>query len=842
MDFPLNTIAELATTRRFGANTTDFMVLAAHRHPTLGILLGTQDQVQADLGLWVESRAHEPHTDKTYEGFFGDEPFPAQAIAANLSIDEARAYEGAAEICRVPHSVPLTVRFEIAYLSQFRGGHNFTSLLKNAVTGATIVDTELHGNTQVLPAMADGDSAILWVKQRGGGKEYQWPDDYAEVTGGNPPGYFTWTHGVTGEEYQYDPIWNIGARPYDETDAASKYLLDLRTAAVADGTTRKNPEWVGYLITYDSSGNQTVLDGTYSCLLIVAGDGTFPQFSNVHADATCPALWAYVPPSPPIIGGVGAYMIDPRLRAVGSFYTDPDNLDLWIGGKLAGRSGEMPCLIHLDSTGTPLTTDTSPNAAHTAICICSRTGNKTINSIVRQPDLPLDAGGILRGLTECDFATLDTAQTDRLLLEHPGGRSLTSLRHLDGTDEWIFAVEVDFASSPLATSSYALGIRSSNPAPVDGPEKLLHSCWAAWAGFFWCIKRNTDESQSLCRLRGSQLEPVKTWPLTSMDARGLVQSGPQLLVWGITPDDDPVMMRISGENGRLVFQTGLDLDRHLWRGDAVPLDGTAIVARESVLFVGPITGEGGGIDGWHISEPSAPGGTPTNGEPTIVCAFWNDVDEAFNFSASDLEDAGFDLDLLPAFLRWDAVAFVWRISAIEPIEPYLERQPLDGDIIGYHIAGTMPYDVDFFGRLCFTLGADGGVNETTPGGGIPPQPGCNDAACVLPNMPVGTIGRVVRYPADDTELLGDVASMLTIDPVDPEAAIEYGRLYPYQWMVVDSDTVFSDPLTTEQLEEFTQRIDVAREKYLSAPARKHIHMVQLLVPDYRPDVLFEPEH
>lgn len=837
---PTTILASLTQSPSFGVNTSDFRFDTATRHPSLGVLIGGQTRLTAtDLRLWIESRAFDPHADSSYEGWWANEPVPSRAVPVGLTLGNPMNPDGYQDVGIGAQVATWGVRFlDSAFVS-------WAWRLCNAVDGTTVASGTVAAsnvNDDSLFSANLGDvgsgSYLLWVNRTGGGKEYEWPADWSAVTGQSAvPANYKWTDANTGRRYQYDPYWNVGAKPWDVTDARQKALLDLRTSILAAGQARKHPAWTSLLITFTNEGVQYAPDGEYACLPFQVGGGTF-DLRNVHINALPgPSLWNAVD---------GAWILDPRLRTVSSFYTDPDDLSLWIGGMWSSPDGPQPCMVRYDP-GTDAVTEVDLGPAYNVPsppCICNRQSANAVNGIIRHPNRPLTARGVMLGLSECNIFTRDGARppASRLVPETPGGRSLTQVSNPNGASVY-YATENDFAASDLHPVADAYVLERGRVRASAGVAGLLGSCLASWNGRLWGITETVatagktnpfqqtyaqrkENTQALCYMDGTQWQAVRSWTVEEFDASRLVQSGSFLLAFGVvgaTGETIPLAMRVSGQTEALTIEFGLSLDSFVWRAEAAPKDGSATAIRQSALLVGP-AGNGPGIDGWQVSE--------TDGAPVKVCGFWNSGAGEFRFSATALTAAGFDLSALPHYLLWDEINRYWLQTNTLPTSGHWLTMGNHTTYIAYTPNTTLPYDPTVWGAICFVLGSNG-APEPVP---VPPVPACTDMQCVFSLMPTGTLTEIFKLPGDGSgwELQGEINSIVVADPVDYGMGADIAELYPFLGFRVDVPGNLTWPGDNAEEDAAVRAtftpMPYGRQFTLPYPASKNVCVMALLPP------------
>ena len=304
--------------------------------------------VAGQTGIYEADRRARPQTptEAVFDGgayVYGTRapgPRPPQLTPTGLGIDDLSGggtiydvRDGEAllgqgdEIARVPSGA------DFGAISDF-GGIGAVEVLANCATGARSM-----ANYWTVP---DG-SYLLTARYAGLTQNYEWPGDWAAVTAqAVPPDWYSWRHPQLGI-VQYDPVWGVGALPFNAGDPRQARLLDAREETVQKNRAKRHRAWDGKLIIFDEDGDQIGFDGEFSALRIVVGEDDWIGDVNVHPGATVGTALLKTGAD----GELLPWVVDPRLRAANALLLEEQTL--WIGGMRATRNGREPVLIKVDT-------------------------------------------------------------------------------------------------------------------------------------------------------------------------------------------------------------------------------------------------------------------------------------------------------------------------------------------------------------------------------------------------------------------------------------------------------------------------------------------------------------
>lgn len=727
-----DTVLNCAT--RYPANRTDGLVYVG----------GQTGNTSGDRKAWVNDRL-DYHAGKRYEGWWGMGEIPLRTTAADLSIKNAtysRPLNASQEVAYVASGTTLEAFWGVKFGEISQGSREWEYKLFDAFTGEVVVEgtsnffTNENGIVHKGLGVVPDCCYLLFVRIKAGIRKYVWIGDafteqYAILNQYHVtyPAQYQWTH-EDGTVYYYDPVFNVGALPYDPTKTDQKKLLDELAANLAEGKVVKVPEWTSYLFTFNEDGTFTEDSGEWAALRI-AVNASWIGDANCSPDASVgESLWVVDAETNQLVPVV----IDPTTRAVGAFYIEPEtNGGLWVGAMTAGRSGRSVSLYKLeydadDFEAKSLTiTDTAR-----LYCECALS-DESLNSIVRYPDKPLDDGGKLHALSYCEHFTYDPSKpySQRLIAEHPGGRSLTVVKKPTGIEGLVFATENDFARNERFNESFNYILYRENNVLKVGPGTAHHydSILANYGGYCYGIEEDTisglnpyndydleDNKQYLSFFNGSNWNRVAGWYRKKRDMKRVARCGGHLLSFGTNEAGNPIVFRLSGNS--LAFD--LECDYHVeradtWRGNN----------EETVFIIGrKVDSEGTLLDGWYVAETTSHGGTGNDDNPTggggnpnnpgnepEICFLWNDEEQSFCASNDDINSVGFHLENFAQYLTWDEEEFMWRVTNTLPDdEPYLSFDTSDPAVSCYVLHGTIPYDVAVWDSICF-------IGDETGGGG-----------------------------------------------------------------------------------------------------------------------------
>ncbi len=564
----------------------------------------------ADLAVWNENNAYDPHRGDLMWGVWGFNGtgyliLPTITTPLNLSVVEATEYVqdiGRDEIAHVPAGVALHLQHGFTVDDQRTDGRvSFVEPTSgwlfewiNCQSGEVVTGNYSTQNQNVqdntaqnagaqnaLNAQNNGVALIVnsavagsyILRARVAAQRPAWsglPIDYAAVSGNNQtPSQFQW-RGLTGIVYYYDPIWNVGALPFDPTHP----LRLAHNAAVLAGTTRKNPDWTSQVIAIDASGLPAPRSGEWSALKVVVGTGTDGAGNwigdvNCHPNAAFPAFWKIG------TGGLSEVVVDPRLRAVGAIENHQGSL--WLGGMLAGRSGPQPFVVRYDNPNQAPFSTTTPVPLWSKKCECNLLTSRMVNSL-SWPN------GVLHATTPCDSIIYDAVH-DVLIDAHPGGRCGAALRVGANRDLWVKTCEGgDFASNAKFPYSPAT-IVTGEPGQEAAYRGAAHHVLAALAvksiyGYYIedeglkPVASSTQQSstqsqpdptttpttpaaryQSICRFNGQSCDILARWDTSRFDLAHIGIAGQYVFAFGHTLDLKPAVARLDTSGVDPLFRT-----------------------------------------------------------------------------------------------------------------------------------------------------------------------------------------------------------------------------------------------------------------------------------------------
>lgn len=783
------------------------------------ILVGGQlHNVEDDEKAWIYDRL-DYHAGAHYEGFWAWRSAAIRTTAADLSLEGA-TYEG--EMARILPDTPLRAFWDIKHAVD-REGLLWEYRLADAATGLTIAEGEVTPRIASLPGLNPG-SYLLWVRIASGARAYKWPHpQYTAITGkSDTPSEYQWIHPTLGTVY-YDFIYGVGALPYDLTKDDQRLLLEKRKEVLDNGRAIKDSTFTEDFFTFNLDGTPTARGGEYAVLKVIAGEGEWIGDTEVHVAATPgPALWTV---SNQVMT---PWMIDPTLRSVGAFYTEPEfGGALWIGGMAAGRSGRMIKLYKVLPEGVS-ETGMGVNQTTFFYCECAL-GDESLTSIVRYPDKPLEEGGVIHAISYCEHFEYDAA-TKTLKGQHPGGRSLVVARKPTGIEGMMFATENDFASSRFHRKMFNHIIYKSAQGPVVGPGTSNHydSILAVFGGKIWGIEEDTiqnktpfselpeerdDNLQFLSWFDGANWQQTARWMKKRFDMGRVARCSNRLLAFGRNNSGRPIAFKLEGSE--LTYD--MECDYHIRRMDSVRWikEGRPT---ETMMGIGrKVDAENNLLPGWYIIEG--------DGKENTVVFQCTEVDENGDCNRwcvplEEWERMSIDpADVLPSCLNWDGEC--WKAGECGG-NLWLELI-ITEEAVCYILHGILPYESDIWDGIRWTEGQECFSPENT----------CPDANCVLDQMPEGTKVGVIRL-----ETKGDLSAFFFMD-VSPQRQGSYiARYYPAFWVRVDGQSTLStstNPILSAEdkavLMEFNQRVRYERDTWLEIPARTHIEVCYLIPPN-----------
>ena len=815
----------------------DSILHCAMRAPW-GILYGGGQVggADADLVVWNENNAYAPHRGKLDWGVWGfmmiHAVLPTMTTALNLSIAEATSYEGRDEIARVPSGVPLRLSHGIQkdearsdYYTTVVGTIGWVFEWINCATGAVVTGSYDAGGTgasggqnsstqsvgaqdagALKPIAASATAGSYVLRARVLTERRSWnglPADYASVSGNAAqPAQFKWT-GATGAVYYYDPIWNVGALPFDPNHP----LRLAQQTAVLEGKTRKNPAWVMQVVPIGADGLPSPQSGEWSALKVVVGSGQWIGDINCHPNAGFPSLWK-------LEGELSTQVIvNPLIRAVGALANRGNSL--WIGGMLAGRSGPQPFLARYDDPNQAPFSTTRRVPLWSKLCECNLLASKMVNSICW-------VNGVLHATTPCDSILYD-AQHDRLIDSHPGGRCGGALRVGKNRDLWVKTTEGgDFAGSPKFAFSWgtivagepgsersyrgtphhvlaALGFKNTHAFYIeDGglkPVPVASNASASSASASSASNSSASSTpgqpgeidlrafrpatrfQGLGRFNGQSRDIVARWDTSRFDLGHIGVCSQYVFAWGHTLDLFPAVARLDTSGADPLFCT-METDLHPRNiSTSLSADGK----RETLLMVAKEVDEWGlPMPGWGVYELEDP-------SPKL-CFFWNAAARKFSVARSVADASGLDLAKLPPFLRWvpapgQSGGGQWMPKTEQPIAGvWLQLLPLTSTVVSYSlpVGQTIPYSTTNWDTMCWD------------GLGMVPNTSCTDAACALGRMPPGTVVSVLQWPGlgqtlDYPVSLANIGGIVAQNGNQDGGGRVLDELYPWLWLAPQGD-------------------------------------------------------
>lgn len=803
------TFDELAN---FEAQDSEWITAIRYRVGDINHVLvgGRTGNATADDAAWVYDRL-DVHADKDFEGFWGYNSPPLRATPSNLSVSNAEYQD---DVAVLEDGDSLVATWGIAFRAQLASGAiTFRYRIYRASDGSVAQNGTVQYNptgdglaepivSTPLEAL-DAGSYLLWVRIESATRPYRMPDDYTTISGktSDNPVEYRWQHPVTGITYIYDPIWNVGAKPY----MADHPLLVQRQINVDNELTKKHPEWVDNLIEFHNDGTQISVGGEWSALRLAVG-GEWIGDENCHVDATPGhALWE-------VIDGVAVpLMLSPTLRSVGAFYTEPDgDQALWVGGMIAGRSGREVALFK--TTGFSVqgkSLGVTSTASRWCECALSDEG---LHSIARYPDR---VDGDIYGLSFCEKFK---RKGETLEASHPGGRSLVVATNANGRGRMSFATESDFADSKHHRRSFNYVLTQEGDKYTVGPGTSHHydSVLAVYASSIWGIEEDDDGFQYLAFLdaNGQDWSRTASWPKTLYDMGRLARVGSAMLIFGTDVNYLPMAMRLHEHE----LEFDISMSYHVRRADSVVSeDGTQ---ENAFLICRKVDDENEPLDGYYLVEASrktnsiifGPFDCEGEGEEE-VCSFCTTLEQ--------FEEQDISTDALPLYLVWNGDC--WMTTSIRPDEddpPWLELVITETEVC-YVLHGTITYDTNLWPYIEWTEEKE--CVDRKP---------CPDAECVHEELPDSVVYFETLF------VNGSLSALLVGEAAGGEMA-ELDANYPYIWIRVDDHSPLPDMPGEEASEElvaalstFKQRVRFEQETWLDIPARTRVDICYLIPTTY----------
>lgn len=595
--------------------------------------------------LWVHDRLPGgPHEEKHYSGFWGMHQAPPRTYAQDLAIS-GMTLESTANgfpLARVSAATALTITASLMFLSDLKTAPVLEWQIFNCTTGSLVQTHEFTPSlspaafeegaaaapvSDALSALGAG-SYLLRFRVKGGTPSFAWPPpDFQAKTGLSPTDVpLRWTHPTYGVMYYY-PRTKTGMRPYDETNATQAELLAQEAEHIANGTAYKVPEWSTYLYEFNSDGTPVSDSGEYSMLRIVAGGGSWIGDSNVHANATLPALWRLQLNSDLTASGVlTPFVLDPCLRNVGDI--EVVDGELWIGGGIATRSGPAPVFYRIQKPSDAANDESSTQQSVSVfLCECALPLGKSINSVTKVNEIG-------RMVSPCDSFKHDASQplNYRLIPEHPGGRNATMVQDHNGFQRFFFSTEgLDFATSQFEQDMNGYVVfETPNGKKTGAPlAKQLNSCLTSFGSLLYGVGERNEAKKIPHRLSteerakqwqylgssndGSSWQPLKTWQKSAYDMGPLCRhstkrEGAALWVFG-TKGEGSAMRGVAGRYNDGVWAENINCSYFIQRAKAV-----AYNRQERMVCVG-LKYDSGWSRTQHALIDAMAGNVP-DGEPT----------------------------------------------------------------------------------------------------------------------------------------------------------------------------------------------------------------------------------
>jgi uncharacterized protein YegL len=823
----------IKTAPAFGVATSDIQVFFFTRRAGAGgafIAGGQTGFAAADFARYVDSRALRPHTDKGYEGASSPpstlDPPVVSAMARGMRVLEESEASFPDERAVVPAGVSLHLRFE-APLLQFgaatEGGQSggaggtapggWSYRLLDASSGAQLtagvltvplvapVSQGADATWEVTISAATlggaGRRLLWWVSASGAQKSFLWPPDYTTITGSKElkPKIYAWQHPTLGTLY-FDPVYRIGALPYDRSDSVQAALLEASEAAAAAGKTVARTQWADYLLIFNPDGTVVSAGGEWSCLKIQSA-ATWLDDAAVPFDACSGvAVWTATEPTSPgeegsedeqgsgansggalLTGTPTPLQIEPRLRSVRAF-EEGANGEFWMTGSLATRNGRQTALLRVDTnwrvtaiaSADPFAFAEAPSKAKSRLLMSSIDGRRVRFGSEGEAYV-LTLAGELR-FSGNGFRTVEWAGV--------GGRAGARLERLDGMSIATHLVDPDLAKS----AAYArFGVPTgaghvvSNVSPYPGPllAKVVDGAVGAHGTFFGVVqhtgkeitkrpseesdKEPLDDQQGIARWTVDGIEVLQWWKATRYDMSRVIAWPGGVYVFGFNDQLVPRAHRLSLA-GDGVLEMGLQLPYLVLNGECgLSMDGQS----ECLRIVGRKFFGRKPLAGWYCAEGTVGnrggGGLSVGSGAPQIDFTWGEM--GFSITRAACLAGGFAIEAFPPFLRWSPSGACWLACASQPIMddgealvPYLVFDG-SGDPLRYTPGAgvVLPQNTGKWGGLRFTSGTCQGVMSRR----LIPDPNCGKMDVALVVDTTGSMGGALNNVSQElSQIVEDV--------------------------------------------------------------------------------------
>lgn len=602
------------------------------------------------------------------------------------------------------------------------------------LTTSTAAGTAFDIQAWPLPEMTPG-SWTLWVRFDQVQTELLTEAEYEVLTGVDLALEYEYVE--DGQSYFWDWRRNLGRLPLDPAHPfyASRRALELA------GATLDRPEWAAYI---NSPTSQT---GEWSMLRIQVGAG---EWTASLLDQISPGPALYRKATPGLLADpMNPVPFDPAARSVSAATIARDGR-LLIAGNRASRSGPELALWQYDGTAWTLL-GLNANLSN-GLCECALSSHDC-GSVLEASD------GTFYVLSKCSLhrfhaagVTLEERLPDYPLATggHPGGQCLQEQGALFWLTEYFGATVAAAAGTAqfyntLESLSLQGQRRSGTGTAYHGPNAMT-----SYRGGLWGVVQDLPFAQEAARQRLAVLsgqawnQSPPDWPAAAYQMQNLESAQGLLVVCGVERDSElPVaaVLDPGGADG----DGALQFARFPFRAER--LTRIVIDGHEEILAVGKcVTDPDADLDAIPYSLVRLPW---TMGTPfTHFCLEWN-TEDGFAIELASLP-AAVQAAAAPLYLRYQPAAGgpgLWIPSATAPAEPYLQRN-ITSTHLEYIIHGAMPYSVEGYDKICFTVDGSGG-NGSEGGGGWSTGPGTPETSDdngqdALDDMPDGTKAMVVR--------------------------------------------------------------------------------------------------
>lgn len=705
----------------------------------------------------------------------------------------------------------------------------------DALQGAPSVQQVLE-----LPELAAG-SYILWCRVEEVRATQVLPPDYLSVTGYGSvdaiPDQFRYVVGEGDDAvvYVWDWLRDVGMRPADPAQLAldGTAMYAAHQAAVLDGTLEHRGEWTQFIRDGAAHGCD------WSALRVVVSDDEEAEWSVGAEVLPAPnaALQEIVfVGSNPV--GRETVPFDPLARSItASCFESPSTC--LPAGSIATSQGPALALWRLETSEDEISAEllgTHPNDqkfvceqalltnfASDVLVVPREDGTEDIYVLslgrLHKWDRRAYERGDLANALPGVPVTMDGHPGGRALRRHPTDRELkyfteSFVQNLTQNGEVFFYNRlVEFGTEFGATQ------RATHAGTSFHGHNCAEVCWGDLLGVTMSGPYGGADVQAyIAALREGKWEK---WGLEAFPASKYLwqrlrtvgtREGLRLLVCGRERDSEDALWAVDDAHElreaflrfrprRLTRTTwGTSGEALLCVGRAVAdgVDGEPSVASAwSVLALGDLDGDGS----LYVRK----------------CLFWDETLQAFEISRAALEGAGFDVAKLPAYLWWEIDlgqngGGVWLQKEAAPTDgrPYLEKSLTELQVLyGLPSGLAFPYSADVWSRICFVLHEDGGTGTDA----IPPEPGCDNAACAHDLMPEGTKPIFITRPVGGTVWsaiqVSDVSELASDAPLAKLARVRLD--WPNLWCRVDSSAPVTDLASYRQLLQFDVLQALSRE-------------------------------